>query len=156
MWAAWTEKQLRTIPPFEFENWAVIALGGIPNKTQVGDMGIDGRIYHVGSEPTAAGKEAGQLDFMDDWYPIQVKQMDKVGRPDIDKFEAAMMRTRRKKGFFCGLRLQQRCAARDRPVLPARAYCNGSADGAGDSGRDDCAEAGLRCSAALVAEGRRL
>jgi DNA modification methylase len=66
----WTEKQLRTIPPFEFENWAVIALGGIPNKTQVGDMGIDGRIYPIGSEPTLAGKEAGQLDFMDDWYPI--------------------------------------------------------------------------------------
>jgi DNA modification methylase len=96
----WTEKQLRTIPPFEFENWAVIALGGIPNKTQVGDMGIDGRIYPIGSEPTAAGKEAGQLDFMDDWYPIQVKHMDKTGRPDIDKFEAAMMRTKRKKGFF--------------------------------------------------------
>jgi len=98
----WTEKQLRTIPPFEFENWAVIALGGIPNKTKVGDMGIDGRIYPIGSEPAVAGKEAGQLDFMDDWYPIQVKQMDKVGRPDIDKFEAAMMRTRRKKGFFVG------------------------------------------------------
>ena len=43
----WTEKQLRRIPPFEFENWAVIALGGIPNKAQVGDMGIDGRIYPV-------------------------------------------------------------------------------------------------------------
>jgi len=28
----------------EFENWAVIALGGIPNKVQVGDMGVDGRI----------------------------------------------------------------------------------------------------------------
>ncbi|MDQ3517838.1 MAG: site-specific DNA-methyltransferase, partial [Gemmatimonadota bacterium] len=41
----WSEEQLRKIPPFEFENWAVIALGGIPNKTQVGDMGIDGRIY---------------------------------------------------------------------------------------------------------------
>jgi hypothetical protein len=25
-----------------------------------------------------------------------------VGRPDIDKFEAAMIRTRRKKGFFVG------------------------------------------------------
>jgi site-specific DNA-methyltransferase (adenine-specific) len=98
----WTEKQLRTIPPFEFENWAVIALGGIPNKTQVGDMGIDGRIYPVGSEPSAAGKDAGELDFMDDWYPIQVKQLDKVGRPDIDKFEAAMMRTKRKKGFVVG------------------------------------------------------
>jgi len=31
--------------PFEFENWAVIALGGIKNKVQVGDMGIDGRIF---------------------------------------------------------------------------------------------------------------
>jgi site-specific DNA-methyltransferase (adenine-specific) len=98
----WTEKQLRAIPPFEFENWAVIALGGIPNKTQVGDMGIDGRIYSVGSEPAAAGKEAGELDFMDDWYPIQVKQTDKIGRPEIDSFEAAMMRTKRKKGFVVG------------------------------------------------------
>jgi hypothetical protein len=39
------------IAPFEFENWTVIALGGIPNKTQVGDMGIDGRIYPVGATP---------------------------------------------------------------------------------------------------------
>jgi hypothetical protein len=37
---------------------------------------------------------------MDDWYPIQVKQKDKAGRPDIDSFEAAMIRTNRKKGFF--------------------------------------------------------
>jgi hypothetical protein len=33
-------EKLRVIPPFEFENWAVIALGGIPNKVQVGDMGV--------------------------------------------------------------------------------------------------------------------
>ncbi len=98
----WTEHQLRKIPPFEFENWAIIALGGIPNKTQVGDMGIDGRIYPIGSAPSEAGKETGHLDFMDDWYPVQVKQMDKVGRPDIDNFQAAMMRARRKKGFFIG------------------------------------------------------
>jgi len=31
----------------EFENWAVIALGGIPNKVQVGDMGVDGRGFVV-------------------------------------------------------------------------------------------------------------
>jgi hypothetical protein len=98
----WTEKQLRVLPPFEFENWAVIALGGIPNKVQVGDMGIDGRIYPVGSEPAASGKAAGELDFMDDWYPVQVKQKDKVGRPDVDQFEAAMLRAKRKKGFFVG------------------------------------------------------
>jgi len=24
------------------------------------------------------------LDFMDQWYPIQVKQKDRVGRPDIE------------------------------------------------------------------------
>ena len=30
----------------------------------------------------------GHLDFMDEWYPVQVKQKDKVGRPDIDSFEA--------------------------------------------------------------------
>ena len=37
---------------------------------------------------------------MDAWYPIQVKQKDKVGRPDIDAFETAMQRAERKKGFF--------------------------------------------------------
>jgi hypothetical protein len=87
---------------FEFENWAVIALGGIPNKVQVGDMGIDGKIYPVGAMPTETGKSAGELDFMDEWYPVQVKQLDQVGRPDIDKFEAAMIRANRKRGFFVG------------------------------------------------------
>jgi len=98
----WTEEKLRKIPPFEFENWAVIALGGVPNKTQVGDMGIDGRIFPVHTLPVSPIKKAGHLDFefMDDWYPIQVKQKDKVGRPDIDAFEAAMMRADRAKGFF--------------------------------------------------------
>jgi hypothetical protein len=66
-------EKLRGIPPFEFENWAVIALGGIPNKVQVGDMG---------------------------YFPIQVKQKDKAGRPDIDAFEAMMMREDCEKGFF--------------------------------------------------------
>jgi site-specific DNA-methyltransferase (adenine-specific) len=93
----WSEKQLREIPPFEFENWAVIAIGGIPNKAQVGDMGIDGRIYPVSAAPK---RKEGELEFMDVWYPIQVKQKEKVGRPDIDAFEAAMMREDRTKGFF--------------------------------------------------------
>jgi site-specific DNA-methyltransferase (adenine-specific) len=93
----WTEAQLRRIPPFEFENWAVIALGGIKNKAQVGDMGIDGRIYPVSATPKAK-KDA--FDFMDQWYPIQVKQKDKAGRPDIDQFEAVMARENRTKGFF--------------------------------------------------------
>jgi len=49
-------------------------------------MGIDGRIYPVSAMPKKTGKAAGELGFMDDWYPIQVKQKDKVGRPDINSF----------------------------------------------------------------------
>jgi len=60
-------------------------------------MGIDGRIYPVSATPK---KKKGELGFMDVWYPIQVKQKDKVGRPDIDAFEAVMMREDRTKGFF--------------------------------------------------------
>lgn len=93
----WTEDQLRRIPPFEFENWAIIALGGIPNKAQVGDMGIDGKIFPVSSIPA---KRDGAFQFMDEWYPVQVKQKDKAGRPDIDSFEAVMMRENRKLGYF--------------------------------------------------------
>ena len=91
------KSSLENCPPFEFENWAVIRSGGVPNVAKVGDMGIDGRIYPVSATPK---KKAGELDFMDVWYPIQVKQKDKVGRPDIDSFEAVMMREDRTKGFF--------------------------------------------------------
>jgi len=96
----WSEEQLHKIPPFEFEGWAVIALGGVPNKTKVGDMGIDGRIYPVRALPERTGAKAGELDFMDVWYPIQVKQKDKLGRPDVDSFEAVMTRYDRTKGFL--------------------------------------------------------
>ncbi len=97
-----TEEELRKYPPFEFENWAVVALGGIPNKAQVGDFGIDGRIYPVGAMPAQRARETGEMEFMDVWYPVQVKQRDKVGRPDIDAFEAVMMREDRKLGYFVG------------------------------------------------------
>jgi hypothetical protein len=62
--------KLCELPPFEFENWAAIAIGGIPNKARVGDMGIDGRIYPVLASPKW---REGELEFMDVWYPIQVK-----------------------------------------------------------------------------------
>ena len=45
-------------------------------------------------------KRGDAFDFMDQWYPIQVKQKDKAGRPDIDSFEAVMARENRTKGFF--------------------------------------------------------
>jgi len=96
----WTVEKLRVIPPFEFENWAVIALGGIPNKVQVGDMGVDGRIFPVSSSAAPRKQQPGELGLKERWYPIQVKQKDKAGRPDIDAFEAMMMREDCEKGFF--------------------------------------------------------
>ncbi len=113
----WTLKKLRALPHFEFENWAVIALGGIPNKVQVGDMGIDGRIFPVGTKPYDAETKEGQTAsmFAGDWFPIQVKQVDKVGRPDIDQFEAVMTREDRQRGFFVAFGYtadaEQECAA---------------------------------------------
>jgi len=65
-------------------------------------MGIDGRIYPVSALPERRGSIVGEMDFMDEWYPIQVKQTDKVGRPDIDAFETAMQRAERKLGYFVG------------------------------------------------------
>jgi hypothetical protein len=48
--------------------------------------------------------ETGEMEFMDVWYPVQVKQRDKVGRPNIDAFEAVMMREDRRLGYFVGFR----------------------------------------------------
>jgi len=101
-----TAEELRKYPPFEFENWAVTALNtvlvnghAIANRAKVRDMGIDGRIY-----PASVSKEKREgrdlFGEMDRWYPVQVKQKDKVGRPDIDSFETAMKRQKRDKGFF--------------------------------------------------------
>ena len=65
--------------PFEFDNWAVIALGGIPNKVQVGDMGIDGRIFPVSANAAPRKRQEGELSLQERWYPIQVKQKDRSG-----------------------------------------------------------------------------
>jgi site-specific DNA-methyltransferase (adenine-specific) len=95
-----TEEELRKYPPFEFENWAVVALGGIKNKTQVGDKGIDGRIFPVSALDNVRVAETNELPLEERFYAMQVKQKDKTGRPDIDAFETAMRRANCDKGFF--------------------------------------------------------
>jgi hypothetical protein len=94
-----SEADLRRMPPFEFQNWAVIALGGIPNRVRTGDLGIDGRLYVA---DVAKQKRSGYDLFgeLDNWLPIKVKQVDKAGRPDIDSFQTAMRRDKRVKGYF--------------------------------------------------------
>lgn len=94
-----SEEELRILPHFEFQNWACIALGGIPNKRKSGDYGIDGKLYPIDLEKKKkTGKDLfGESDI---YYPIQVKQVDKAGRPDIDSFETAIRRDGRTKGYF--------------------------------------------------------
>ena len=94
-----TWEELQKYPPFEFQNWAVNALGGIPSASKVGDMGIDGYIYPV--EDVEMKKEEGKDLFgeLDRRIPVQVKQH-RCRRPDIDSFETAMRRDKRNLGFF--------------------------------------------------------
>jgi len=110
-------KRLRDLPPDEFQEWCVHALSqGIPGSTSVvsptmsGDMGIDGKLYLVDRLSLKAGakkvkklKKGEQVlafDPLENYIPIQVKQKDKVGRPDIDEFYAAIKRDKRNRGFF--------------------------------------------------------
>lgn len=76
-------KELKDLPPFEFQNWCVGALGGTVNPKKVADMGIDG------------------FSFMHR-YPIQVKQSENVGRVTVDKFETAMQRVEKDMGYIIG------------------------------------------------------
>ncbi len=63
---------LRYKDAFEFETWIIAQFGGISNKKQKSDLGIDGR--------TRDGK------------PIQVKRSENIGRNVIDNFISACKR----------------------------------------------------------------
>lgn len=97
-----TEADLAKMPPFEFQNWACLALGGFSNAVKSGDFGIDGRVYPADVPKKAQGRETGKQGtlFGEAWYPIQVKQKAKAGRPDIDSFETALRRDKRTRGYF--------------------------------------------------------
>jgi hypothetical protein len=52
-----TVEELRQYPAFEFQNWAINALGGTPSRTKVRDGGIDGKLYPI--EDIKKEKKAG-------------------------------------------------------------------------------------------------
>ncbi|SRR6266496_5006872 len=66
--------------------------------TVLGDLGIDSRIFPVGSEPATFLDD--ELQLTERWYPNQVKQKDKVGPPAANAFQTAMRRAKRDKGFI--------------------------------------------------------
>ena len=103
-----TVEELRQYPAFEFQNWVIYALGGVPNKIKVRDMGIDGKLYpieDIKKEKKTENKYLGDRDLfgeIDRYIPIQVKRTDQIGRPDIENFEIAMKRDKRDKGIVIG------------------------------------------------------
>jgi DNA modification methylase len=71
---------LRRLGHFEFQNWVVQRVMGTPSSRLTSDMGVDGYSFF-------------------EQLPIQVKQRDHVGRPDIDTFRTAVERDGKHKGF---------------------------------------------------------
>ena len=67
---------LRYSDALEFENWIVQQFGGLANKVQRGDFGLDGK--------------------MPDNTPIQVKRSDNIGRNVVDNFLSAVKRADKK------------------------------------------------------------
>lgn len=80
-----TEKELKKLKPFEFQNWVMDEMGASVSRKKVGDMGIDGHL-----PKTLWHERAG----------IQVKQSDKVGRNVVDNFETALKRDKYEKGYI--------------------------------------------------------
>lgn len=78
---AYSYDKLRNMDPFKFESLMIELFGGIPNTKKRGDGGKDGFIKVDGTS-----------------LPIQVKQMDNVGRPLIQNFIG--YNTNRKKVFL--------------------------------------------------------
>jgi hypothetical protein len=76
-----TVEELRALKPFEFQNWVIQRFYGTHSKRKSRDLGIDGYSFMVR-------------------HPIQVKRQEHVGRPEVDKFETAVERARKDKGYM--------------------------------------------------------
>jgi len=97
-----TAEELREYPPFEFQNWAIVALGGVPSKAKSRDYGIDGKLYPIEDIQKEKDEAEDMFGQIDRYVPIQVKRTTQVGRPDIENFEVAMKRDGRTEGIFVG------------------------------------------------------
>jgi hypothetical protein len=72
---------LKAMKHFEFQNYVISFIQGIHNPKLTGEGGIDGwTIFNR--------------------YPIQVKQQEHVGRPEIQKFQSAIRAEKKDKGYF--------------------------------------------------------
>jgi len=83
-----TITELKSLKPFEFQNWVVEEMSAKHSKRKVGDMGIDGYM---------------DKDLFREAAGIQVKQSESIGRNVVDNFKAALTRAKYKKGYIVAL-----------------------------------------------------
>ncbi len=74
-----TVEEVKSMQPFEFQNWVLQKLGGRVSERKVGDMGIDGWLWDK---------------------PVQVKQSESIGRIPLDNFQTALRRVGKKQGII--------------------------------------------------------
>jgi DNA modification methylase len=79
-----TIAELKSLEPFEFQNWVINEMKAKQSKKLSSDFGLDG--YY---DKTIFTERAG----------IQVKQSESIGRNVVDNFETALTRGKFKKGF---------------------------------------------------------
>ena len=76
-----TVKDAKKLEHFDFQNWIMRKVHGYPSRKKTGDLGIDG--YTLINQ-----------------NPIQVKQQENVGRVELDKFQSAVRRTGKNRGYL--------------------------------------------------------
>ena len=76
-----TIEELKKLDSFQFQNWVIQRIGGVPSKKKSSDKGIDGYTFMLRE-------------------PVQVKQSEKVGRNVVDNFETAVRRKQKSAGYI--------------------------------------------------------
>lgn len=90
---------MRKLPRLKFVQRMLKELGGRRLASRKHMRGFQG---HIVVSPAMHRESENPPMEECRWYAIKVCQKDKVGRPNIDSFEAMMMREDCDKGFFVG------------------------------------------------------
>jgi adenine-specific DNA methylase len=76
-----TIKELKQLSDWQFQNWIIDRIGGVPSSKKTDDKGVDGYTFMARE-------------------PIQVKQSENIGRNIVDNFQTAMRRKHKAKGYI--------------------------------------------------------
>lgn len=76
-----TIDELKALSDWEFQNWVIDRIGGVPSPKKSADMGIDGYTFMARE-------------------PVQVKQSEGIGRNVVDNFETAIRREHKASGYI--------------------------------------------------------